>query len=142
MRLLIENFAPPSPPERKRVGPYSRGLHRAAIGQCVDGRSREGRFLRAYEAMLSRHVGNGASSVQRALITRAARLALYVEMMDERALSQGGMSERDSATYLAWSNSLRRTLVALGIEGAAERPPSLADVTAQIAAAKREGHAA
>lgn len=101
--------------DRKRLGPYSRGLHRAAIGQIVDGRSREGRFLRAYEAMLVQHLGGAPNGVQRQLIARAARLALYVEIMDERSLAAGGMSDRDSASYLAWSNSLRRTLLALGV---------------------------
>ena len=35
--------------------------------------------------------------MQKALIERAARLTLYIEMMDARALAAGTMTERDSA---------------------------------------------
>jgi hypothetical protein len=132
--------------ERRRLGPYSRGLHRAAIGQIVDGRSRDGRFLRAYEAQLVLHGGGEPSAVERALIARAARLALYVELMDERSLSAGGMSDRDAAAYLAWSNALRRTLVAVGLKSAAAEPktPTLAEIIAEDARgrAANEGTAA
>jgi hypothetical protein len=127
--------------DHPRLGPYSRGLHRAAIGQFIDGRSREGRFLRAYEAMLIQHVGGAPSSVAQALISRAARLALYVELMDERAIGAGGMSERDSAQYLAWSGSLTRCLRELGLKGAAQRPLSLSELIRAKAAAKRDAAA-
>ena len=109
--------------KRPRLGPYSRGLHRAAIGKIIDGRSEEGRFLRAYEAMLLRHVGSNPSAVMRQLIIRACRLALYVELMDRRSLIAGGMTEHDRNYYLAWSNALRRTLLAIGIEKPSP-PPS------------------
>jgi hypothetical protein len=45
------------------------------VGWSIDGRSREGRFLRAYERMLAEHVGGKPSHVQRELIRRCARLA-------------------------------------------------------------------
>jgi hypothetical protein len=48
-----------------RLGPYSRAIDRGSIGWSVDGRSREGRFLRAYERMLSDHIGGSPSVVQR-----------------------------------------------------------------------------
>ena len=75
-------------------------------------------------AELTAHVGGNPSHVQRTLIERAARLALYVEMMDARALESGGMTERDSRQYLAWSNSLTRTLERLGLKSAAQKPTS------------------
>jgi hypothetical protein len=34
--------------------------------------------------------------VQKALIERAARLTLYIELMDAKALEAGTMTERDS----------------------------------------------
>jgi hypothetical protein len=43
-------------------------------------------------------------------------------MMDTRALESGGMTERDSRQYLAWSNSLTRTLRELGLKSAAQKP--------------------
>jgi hypothetical protein len=71
--------------DRAGIGPYSRTIDRGAIGGLIGGRSREGRFLRRYEAMLTEHVGGNPSIVQRALISRAARLALHLELMDERS---------------------------------------------------------
>jgi hypothetical protein len=66
----------------KQVGPYSRTLLRGAIGDAVDGRSREGRFMRAYEQSLVQHVGGEPTAVQRVLISRATRLAMHIELMD------------------------------------------------------------
>src|SRR5947208_17161985 len=66
--------------KRGEIGPYSRSIDRGAIGR-VSGRSREGRFLRGYERMLLEHVGGQGSVVQRAMITRAARLALHLELL-------------------------------------------------------------
>jgi hypothetical protein len=65
--------------------------------------------------------------VQKALIERAARLTLYVEMMDARALKAGGMTDHDARMYLAWSNTLTRTLRDLGIKSAASKPPPSLD---------------
>jgi hypothetical protein len=127
---------------RQRLGPYSRTIDRGAIGQSIDGRSREGRFLRAYERMLGLHVGGSPSAVQRQLIARAARLALHIELMDDRALKAGGMADRDSRQYLAWSNCLNRALRDLGLKGAAQKPPSIADIAARIAAQKSAGEPA
>ncbi|HEV2161185.1 MAG TPA: hypothetical protein VGR52_02965 [Stellaceae bacterium] len=82
--------------------------------------------------MLIEHIGGAPNAIQRQLIARAARLALYVEIMDERSLAAGGMSDRDSASYLAWSNSLRRTLQALGVnETGTKRRTTLADYLSQ-----------
>jgi hypothetical protein len=75
-------------------------LLRGAIGDAVDGRSREGRFLRAYEHSLIEHVGSKPTAVQKVLISRAARLALHLELMDRRSLTDFGMSDRDSRQYL------------------------------------------
>ena len=59
-------------------------------------------------------------------------------MMDGRALEVGGMTERDSRQYLAWSNSLTRTLRELGLKAAAPKAPSLQDYLASKAAAKAQ----
>ena len=55
---------------------------------------------------------------QRVLIERAARLMLYIEIMDRETLEAGTMSERNSRQYLAWTNSLRLTLRDLGLKAA------------------------
>jgi len=84
--------------------------------------------LRAYEAMLTEHVGGKVSIVQRALIHRAARLSLHLEIMDERSLAGDHVfTTHDHLHYVSWSNALARLLSRLGIEGAAQKPPSLAE---------------
>lgn len=108
----------------------------------LDGRSREALFIHRYEKQLERHIGGAPNAVQHALIGRAARLALYIEMMDQRALSAGEMSERDSRQYLAWSNCLRRTLATLGLDAAPSKQPSLAELMANEADPDPEDEAA
>jgi hypothetical protein len=62
---------------------------------------------------------------------RAARLMLYIEIMDRETLEAGTMSERNSRQYLAWTNSLRLTLRDLGVKAAPDVvPPSLGDYLA------------
>ena len=108
--------------QQRRLGPFSRSIDRGAIG-AIDGRSREGRFLRAYAAMLVEHCGGHPSIVQRALISRAARLALHLELMDERALAENrGFGPTDHHFYIAWSNSLGRLLAKLGLNPAPQAP--------------------
>src|SRR5262245_20332869 len=108
----------------------SRALRRGAVGTVVDGNSVDARYLREYEKSLLQHVGRNPSAVERALVTRACRLALFVEKMDQRALAAGMMSEHDSNQYLAWSNALRRTLIALGLKGAPAPRRSLSEILA------------
>jgi hypothetical protein len=98
---------------RRRLGPPSR-QHQLLAG--LDWRTREGKLLAAARAELTAHVGGNPSNVQKALIERAARLTLYIEMMDARALAAGTMTERDSRMYLAWVNALRLTLRDIGVE--------------------------
>jgi hypothetical protein len=102
----------------KRIGPYS---HFGAVA-LLDGRSREAQFIRSYEKMLLEHLGANPSAVQRALVTRASRLALYCEMFDERGIHEGGLSERDSRQYMMWSNALQRLLLQLGVKAPDEKP--------------------
>ena len=92
----------------------------------LNGRTKEGRLLRTVRAELLQHVGTKPSAVQKALIDRAAWLSLHVALMDAKALETGGMpSEKDSKVYLAWSNTLTRTLSAIGLKAAIDRPRSL-----------------
>src|SRR4051812_10684310 len=104
------------PAKQKHItGPYSRLIDRGALGE-INGSSREGRFLRAYEGMLLQQFPN-PTVVQRALISRTARLALHLELMDERALKEGrGFGPTDHHFYCVWANSLARHLAKLGLE--------------------------
>jgi hypothetical protein len=116
--------------KRRAVGPYSRPRAIATI----DGRTREGRFIRDVRSDLLSHVGGRPSVTQAALIERAVMLSLHVAMMDAKAASGRVLSEHDSRTYLAWSNALARTLRQLGLKGAAAEPRSLRDSYTQAAA--------
>lgn len=128
---------------RGGLGPYSRAIDRGAIGSTIDGRSRQGRYLRAYERMLTEHVGGNPSATQRALICRAARLALHLELMDEAALRDGKpFTAHDHNHYVAWSNALARILARLGLEAPAARAPTLADVMAEAERKRLKGTAA
>ena len=113
------------------MGPYSR----PKALEKLDGRTRNGRLLKAKRAELTAHLGGKPSATQRALIDRAAWLMLHVALIDERTAEGKPMTECDSRTYLAWSNSLVRTMRALGFASVAERKPTLADHLASRTAA-------
>ena len=68
--------------------------------------------------------------MQQTLIERACQLQIRIAMMDRDFAAGCVQTEHDSRTYLAWSNSLTRTLRELGIKGVAERTPSLQDYLA------------
>src|SRR5689334_18426168 len=88
--------------KRTIKGPYSALIDRGALG-TINGRSREGKFLRAYEKMLVEHVGGQPSVTQRALISRTARLALHLELLDEKAIKKdGGLTPTDCHFYAVW----------------------------------------
>ena len=80
--------------------------------------------------MLTEHVGGNPSIVQRALISRAARLALHLELIDERSLAGDHIfTTHDHLHYVSWSNALAR----LGIEPATpEKASPLAVLHAQF----------
>jgi hypothetical protein len=109
--------------KRFELGPHSRAIDRGAVGGIIDGRSREGRFLRTYERALVEHVGGRPSVTQRCIIQRAARLALHLELMDERSLAGDHVfTTHDHLHYVSWSNALARLLARLGLDRADAKP--------------------
>jgi hypothetical protein len=62
------------------------------------------------------------------MIERAVMLSVYLARMDTAALKGAAMSDHASRRYLAWSNTLTRTLRQLGLKGVAERPQTIADI--------------
>ena len=84
----------------------------------LDQRSREARLLREFRAALVQHIGGLPSTVETGLIERAAQLQLRLALFDAKFAELGEMTEHDSRTYLAWSNSLSRTLGLLGLKPA------------------------
>jgi hypothetical protein len=126
------------PRKRTATGPHSRVLNRGAVGS-LDGNSREAKFIKAFEQSLVQHVGGSPTAVQRALITRAARLAVHLELWDELTIPQGGACTAASHNhYLAWSNALGRTLARLGLGAPAASQMTLAEAMAE-ARREREG---
>jgi hypothetical protein len=102
-------------PVRKHLGAHSRVIRRGAIGDTIDGRSREGRYLRHCEQELTRQLGGSLSFAQQILVRRAARAMLRLELFDEK-MDKGGWSDHDARTYGGLSNNLRLCLRELGIK--------------------------
>jgi hypothetical protein len=106
---------------RPRLGPYSKP--HALTG--IDGRCRVARAVREFARELVVHIGE-PTAAQRVLIREAsiknAKLGLLVDQILE-----GTAPDLDMATrcYLAWSNSLRRDLEALGLKGPEKKLPEL-----------------
>jgi hypothetical protein len=116
-----------------KLGAYSQEIVLAR----PDGRSKEARLLQQVRRELLSHIGGNPSAPQTALIERAAMLQLRVATLDSKIL-EGTFSEYDAKVYLAFSNSLCRTLAALGLKPAASKAPTLGDIARDIAAAKAE----
>ena len=93
----------------------------------VDGRSAEGRFLAVSRAELVAHLGGSPSTAQLLLIDRIGFLRLRLAKLDERMVRDGDLSEADAKAYLGWSNCLTRAVRQLGLKGAPEKAPSLAE---------------
>jgi hypothetical protein len=110
---------------RQKIGPYSK----EGVLARIDKRCREALFLRRMTEELIEHVGGNPSAAQRALIERAAMLSLRLAMLDQRVITDT-MSSEVAGEYLAWSNSLTRTMCALGLEAVQQRP-SLAQYLSQ-----------
>jgi hypothetical protein len=106
-----------------------------ALGM-LDQRSREYRLLRRFRESLVAHIGGTPSAVQTALIERAAQLQLRIALFDAKFVEKGGMSDHDSRTYLAWSNSLTRTLAQLGLHAASSPRSTIDDHIKRIEAAR------
>src|SRR5437868_4212198 len=120
-----------------QLGPYSRPAPLARI----DGRSREARLLKAIRSDLTTHVGGNPSATERAFIDRAAWLSLRVAQLDAR-IAAGTVTDHDSRTYLAWSNSLARTLRELGLRATEPRQRSIGELAAAFEAEQAAATAA
>lgn len=83
-----------------------------------DGRSADAVLLRRTRSSLIAHIGGCPSATQSALIERAAQLSLHLARLDRRAIEAPEMSDHASRQYLAWSNTLTRTLARLGLDAA------------------------
>lgn len=96
-----------------------------------DGRTREARLMRETREALTAHVGGMPSAPQRALIERATWLTLAVARLDAQMLAKGGLTDHASREYLAWSNTLTRTMRTLGLKAAQQRALTPSEAMAQ-----------
>jgi hypothetical protein len=116
-----------------KLGPYSKEIVLAR----PDGRTREARLVRQMRERLTEELGGSRrmTARQRVLVERAVYLQLRCAVLDKR-LADGTFTDYDSKTYLAFSNSLRRAMEALGLESVTEPQPTLADILHDIANTK------
>lgn len=91
-------------------GPYSKEIVLAR----PDKRTREGRLLTQMRRTLTAQLGGKPTPQQQMLIERCAMLQLRCAVLDKRIID-GTFTQYDSNTYLAFSNSLRLSLTALGL---------------------------
>jgi hypothetical protein len=106
-----------SPPVTAPIAPHCRAFRRGVIGDAVDGRSKEGKFLRKCERELIAHVGGSPSFTQTLLIRRAARAMLRLEILDAK-MATGNWTDHDARTFGGLNNALRLCLRELGIKAA------------------------
>jgi hypothetical protein len=95
----------------RKVGPFSRDQ---ALTD-VDRRTRAGRVLRSVTVELIEHLGD-ATAPQRLLVQAAALKATRLMLLTDQLLDGTPPSEGSDHHALAWLNSLRLDLQALGLE--------------------------
>ena len=104
-------------PAHARLISRSRSLSRGAVGDAVDGRSRQGRFLRQVERELFDELGGAPSFAQAVLVRRVARAMFELEAI-EAAMGAGNAAGAPSAamqTFLALNDQVRLGLRDLGL---------------------------
>ena len=96
----------------RKIGPFSRDQRLAN----PDRRTHAGRILKAVTLELMGHLGD-ATPPQRLLVQSAALKAVRLSLLTQRLLTdEGDLASGNDHHCLAWLNSLRLDLVALGLE--------------------------
>jgi hypothetical protein len=121
-----------TPENRPLRGAYSKPLRRRVLGD-IDGRSKEGKFLRTIESDLVEQVGGSPSVAQSLLIRRIARAMLSLEILDLK-LASGNWNDCDARTQGGLNNNVRLCLRELGIRAPAAKKATLAQYLAEKAA--------
>jgi hypothetical protein len=120
-------------PRLGNIGPHSQL-------EQLDGRSSEAKMLKQFRAELTEAVGGHPNKLQETMIGRSAQLMLRLYLLDQKIAESGNglLSEATSKYYLAWSNSLERSLTRLAAMGGkqAKKPPitSMAELHAMAKA--------
>src|ERR1700684_4416683 len=96
---------------RRKVGPFSRDQALTDL----DHRTRAGRVMKGVIEELTAHLG-AATAPQRLLIQSAALKATRLALLSDQLLDGTPPSEGSGGHALAWLNSLRLDLMAIGLE--------------------------
>lgn len=110
------------------IGPYSKD--RQIINACVDKRTKVGRVYRATVQDLTNQIGN-PTPAQILLIQSAALKSCRLYLLSERFLNEDEIANNICDNQaLAWLNSLRMDLQAIGLEKKAPKEigPTLSDI--------------
>ena len=123
LSLIMKDFVAKPRRVRRRLGPYSKTTSLTEI----DGRCRVAKQIREFTETLIEHVGGAPTPAQAALIREAAIKNCRLVMLVDTILAGGEGTDFDCATrtYLAWSNSLRRDLEALGLSRPEKQVPTI-----------------
>jgi hypothetical protein len=95
----------------RKPGPFSRSQSLVDL----DRRTRAGRVMKSVVAELIEHIGD-ASAPQRLLVQAAAVKAVRLALLTDQLLDGTPPSEGSDHHALAWLNSLRLDLQAIGLE--------------------------
>jgi hypothetical protein len=114
----------------ERQGPHCRALSRGAIGDTLDGRSREAKFIRRIERELFAQIGEPRHFTQTLLIRRAARVMLQLELLDAQMQSEQ-WSEDQNKMAAVLTDNLRLTLRDLGVSSASAIKPAAIELKAR-----------
>lgn len=125
----------PEKPKPKRLRRAKAGLlsrDRSIVN--IDRRTRAGRVLRTVEADLVQHVGGHPSAAEMLIIRSAAIKATRLALLTDQLLTAGDLSDHAEDHALAWLNSMRLDLSALGLaRRIKDVSPSLGDLVAKHA---------
>jgi hypothetical protein len=101
-----------------------------------DGRSWQSIFRKRLRQALLGHLGGNATVTQTCLIDAAIEIASEIEAMKSRRDERGALSLHDTKAFLAYQNTYRRHLLALGIKAAPAPTPTIAEIFARPTQAK------
>ena len=109
-------------PHWQRFGPFSEAKTLATL---LDQRTHEGKFAAEVERALVDHVGGEPTGPQLLLIRCAALKALRIALMSRKVVTNESLTDLNDRQLVAWMNSLRRDLQALGMERPEQAPKTL-----------------
>ena len=111
----------------RKLGPFSRDRSLSTL----DRRTNAGRVLRATITDLTEHLGGDPSAAERLLVQSAAIKAYRLFLLSEKLLAGGEIGADGDHHCLAWLNSMRQDLTALGLaRRVRDVTPNLADYIA------------